>query len=65
MMNNYIFSKKVSVSLNDGNTINGIVVEIGLSANLNVDLCERLPVSLKVDDANISLTNIEQIEIVW
>lgn len=59
------FQKKVSVSRNDGNTINGIVVEFGLSANLNVDLCERLPVSLKVDDTNISLTNIEQIEIVW
>lgn len=30
------FQKKVSVSLNDGKTINGIVVEIGLSANLNI-----------------------------
>lgn len=65
MFSKAFLSKKVSVLLNDGKTINGTVVEIGLSANLNVDSYEQLPVSLKVDNTNMFLTNIEQIEIVW
>ena len=59
------FNKNVSVYLENGQIVNGIVIEFGLSANLNVDSCERLPVSLKVGNTNVSLTNIEQIEIIW
>lgn len=59
------FSKKsVRVFLENGKTVNGKVMEIGLSVNLNVDSCERLPVSMKVDNTNISLPDIQQIEFI-
>ena len=60
----FFFHKKVSVYLEDSTTVNGIVIEIGLSAIQNVDSCERLPVSIKVGNTNISLPQIQQILII-
>ena len=57
------FNKNVSVYLENGQIINGIVIEVGLSVNLNINPSERLPVSIKVANNNIFLTSIKQIEL--
>ena len=57
------FNKNVSVCLENGQVVNGIVIEVGLSVNLNINSSERLPVSIKVANNNIFLTSIKQIEL--
>ncbi len=58
-------SKIVEIHLANDQVVTGIVSEIGMSYNLNDNdnKKERQPVSLKVDDSNVFITNIKHIEV--
>lgn len=56
--------KRVCTSLNDGRALCGVISEIGLSAVMNNNPPERLPVSAKIDGINVFINNFNQIELI-
>lgn len=55
--------KRVCVSLDDERTLCGVISEIGLSAVINNNPPTRLPVSVKINGINITISNFNQIEL--
>lgn len=57
------FLQKQAVVRVKNGIIEGRISEIGLSSNINIDTNENLPVSIKIRGRNISITDIESIEL--
>ena len=55
--------KRVCISLDDGKALCGFISEMGLSAVINNNPPERLPVSVKINGINVVINNINQIEL--
>lgn len=57
------FLHKPAIVYVNKSKIEGLISEIGLASNLNIDSIKNLPVSIKILVRDISITDIERMEI--